>query len=101
MRICTPRLALFCGFFAVVAILAAPARCETDEVRIGLQYGLIYLPIEIARSEGLIEKRAEQLGVAKLKISLQRFSGTPAMNEALLSNNIDLGALGLPGLLIV
>jgi NitT/TauT family transport system substrate-binding protein len=34
-------------------------------------------------------------------VTLQRFSGTPAMNEALLSGSIDWGALGLPGLLIV
>jgi NitT/TauT family transport system substrate-binding protein len=33
-------------------------------------------------------------------VSLHRFSGSAAMNEALLSNSIDLGSLGTPGLLI-
>jgi NitT/TauT family transport system substrate-binding protein len=82
-------------------LVGASARAETDRVRIGLQYGFIYLPIEIARSEGFIEKRAQELGAGKVTVALQRFSGTPAMNDALLSGNIDFGALGLPGLLIV
>jgi NitT/TauT family transport system substrate-binding protein len=82
-------------------LVGESARAETDRVRIGLQYGFIYLPIEIARSEGFIEKRAQELGVDRITVMLQRFSGTPAMNDALLSGNVDFGALGLPGLLIV
>jgi NitT/TauT family transport system substrate-binding protein len=94
------RSAIVAALAAVLAVIP-PARGETDQLRIGLQYGFIYLPIEIARSEGFIEKRAETLGVGKIKVVLQRFSGTPAMNDALLSDNVDFGALGLPGLLIV
>ena len=94
------RSAIVAALAAVLAVVP-PARGETDQLRIGLQYGFIYLPIEIARSEGFIEKRAETLGVGKIKVVLQRFSGTPAMNDALLSDNVDFGALGLPGLLIV
>jgi sulfonate transport system substrate-binding protein len=93
------RAGLIVSLAALLA--AASAQAETDRVRIGLQYGFIYLPIEIARSEGFIEKRAQELGAGKITVSLQRFSGTPAMNDALLSGNIDFGALGLPGLLIV
>jgi NitT/TauT family transport system substrate-binding protein len=95
------RSSLILGLLGLLAIAAAPARCETNQVRIGLQYGFIYLPIEIAHSEGFIEKRAEELGAGRIKVTLQRLSGTPAMNDALLSGNIDFGALGLPGLLIV
>lgn len=88
---------------AALALLAAavPARAETAEVRLGLQYGFIYLPIVVAESEGLIQKRARELGAGEIKVTLARFSGTPAMNEALLSGNVDFGALGLPGLLVV
>jgi len=94
------RSALFAAL-AVLSCLGTAARGETDQVRLGLQYGFIYLPIEIARSEGFIEKRALELGAGKITVTLRRFSGTPAMNDALLSGNIDFGALGLPGLLIV
>src|SRR5260221_1671145 len=78
----------------------ATARSETDQVRIGLQYGLIYLPLVIADVEKFYQKRAQEQGLGGLKVTLQRFSGSANMNEALLSNSIDLGAYGLPGLLI-
>jgi NitT/TauT family transport system substrate-binding protein len=79
---------------------AAPARAEVGEVRLAYQYGFIYLPMEIAAHGGLVAARAKELGVAPLKVTTQRFSGTPAMNEALISGNSDMGALGLPGVLI-
>ncbi len=91
---------VFVALLLALAV-AAPARAETSAVRIGLQYGFIYLPIEVAGAERLIEKRARELGAGDIKVTLERFSGTPAMNEALLSGSIDWGALGLPGLLIV
>jgi NitT/TauT family transport system substrate-binding protein len=81
-------------------IAALPARAEMGEVRLGLQYGFIYLPIVIAQEEKLIEKHAKELGLPGLKVALHRFSGSAAMNEAILSNSIDFGAYGLPGLLI-
>src|SRR5471030_2308726 len=99
MTIAIGRAGLILSLLAL--LVSASARAESDQVRIGLQYGFIYLPIEIARSEGFIEKRAQELGTGKVTVALQRFSGTPAMNDALLSGNIDFGALGLPGLLIV
>jgi NitT/TauT family transport system substrate-binding protein len=95
------RFVLLLGLCGIWLTLGVSARCETGELRIGLQYGFIYLPIEIARSEGFIEKRAQELGLGKVAVTLRRFSGTPAMNDALLSDSIDFGALGLPGLLIV
>ncbi len=85
---------------AMLCLFAVPARAETAQVRIGLQYGLSYLPIMVAESEGLFAKHAKALGLPALEVSLHRFSGSTAMNEALLSGSIDLGAFGLPGLLI-
>src|SRR5689334_15732384 len=84
----------------LVAAFCRPAAAEVGEVRLAYQYGFIYLPLEVAAEAGLIEKRAKELGLGDLKVTTQRFSGTPAMNEALLSGNVDMGALGLPGVLI-
>jgi NitT/TauT family transport system substrate-binding protein len=78
----------------------APARSETTKVRFGLQFGLSYLPIMVAESERLIEKHAKAQGLGDVEVVLQRFSGTTAVNDALLSNSIDFGALGMPGVLI-
>jgi NitT/TauT family transport system substrate-binding protein len=84
----------------LLVALAVPARAEIAELRLAYQYGFIYLPMEIAVQAGLVEKRAKELGIPALKVTTQRFSGTPAMNEALISGNVDMGALGLPGVLI-
>jgi NitT/TauT family transport system substrate-binding protein len=85
---------------AALVALTGSAQAEVAELRLAYQYGFIYLPMEIAAHAGLIEKRAKELGVGELKVTTQRFSGTPAMNEALISGNVDMGALGLPGVLI-
>ena len=85
---------------AALVALAAPGWCDTAQVRIGLQYGLTYLPVMVAESENLFAKHAEAQGVPGLQVALHRFSGSTAMNEALLSGSIDVGSYGLPGLLI-
>jgi NitT/TauT family transport system substrate-binding protein len=90
-------IALLLGF---LTLFASPVHAETNQVRIGLQFGLAYLPIIVADGEKLFQKRAAEFGIADLNASLHRFSGSAAMNEALLSNSIDFGSLGTPGLLI-
>lgn len=87
---------------AMLALATTPgARAEVSSLRIGLQFGLSYLPVAIAQSEGLIAKRAAEFGVPNLQVSLQRFSGSTAMNEAVLSNSIEVGTAGTPGALII
>lgn len=92
----------FMGAVLAAALLAAPAaaRAEANELRLGIQFGLIYLPITIAAEQGLIEKNAKALGIKDLKVTLNRFSGSTAVIDAVMSGNIQLGAYGLPGLLI-
>ena len=93
--------ALFGAFLAGCAMLAAaPARAEVNEVRIGIQYGLIYLPVVVAEAQGFFAIEAKKAGLPDLKVTVQRFSGSPAVTDAVLSGNIDVGAFGTPGLLI-
>jgi NitT/TauT family transport system substrate-binding protein len=92
---------LFAGLVAGCAILVAvPARAEVNEVRIGIQFGLIYLPVAVAEAQGFFAAEAQKAGLPDLKITVQRFSGSPAITDAVLSGNIDVGAFGTPGLLI-
>src|ERR1700730_7233212 len=88
---------------AACALLAAapvPARAEVNEVRIGIQYGLIYLPVVVADAQGFFADEAKKAGLPDLKITVARFSGSPAITDAVLSGNVDVGAFGSPGLLI-
>ena len=79
---------------------AAPTRAEPTAIRIGLQYGLVYLPVMIAQKEGLFDKRAKEAGLGGLAVTFSRFSGSSAMNDALLSDSVELGTLGSTGALI-
>ena len=56
----------------VLAGAAAPAQAETSKVRIGLQFGLTYLPIMVAHSERMIEKHAKAQGLPEVEVTLQR-----------------------------
>jgi len=85
----------------IVGLSTASARAEVKELKLGLQFGLIYLPATVAVEEKFIDKRAKEQGLPGLDVTIQRFSGSTAMNDAVISGNVDLGAYGLPGLLIV
>lgn len=78
----------------------SPARSEVAKARIALQYGLVYLPIMVAESEGFYDKQAKALGLPGLEVSLHRFSGSTAVNDAILSGSVDVASLGTVGLLI-
>jgi NitT/TauT family transport system substrate-binding protein len=85
---------------AVMVFEARPASSEVSEVRIGAQFGLVYLPVTIADVEGFFAQEARKAGFNEFKVNIRSFSGTPAINDALFSCSVDLGALGAPGLLI-
>jgi NitT/TauT family transport system substrate-binding protein len=85
---------------AVMALDGRSALSEVSEVRIGVQFGLIYLPVTIADTQGFFAQEAKKAGLGEFKVNIRRFSGTPAINDALFSGSVDLGALGAPGLLI-
>jgi NitT/TauT family transport system substrate-binding protein len=95
-------LAAGCAVFicAMFVFVAAPARAEVNEVRIGIQFGLIYLPVVVAEAQGFFADEAKKAGLPDLKVTVARFSGSPAITDAVLSENVDIGAFGSPGLLI-
>lgn len=83
----------------VACLWFGAARAETDTLRLGIQPGLTYLPFAVIQHEGLIEKAAAAAGVPNLKVTYNRFSGGPAMNDGLMSDNIDIAATGIPSYL--
>ena len=100
IRRAAPVARLIAGTMLLLAAVPGLARAETASVRIGLQYGLVYLPVVVAQSQGLFDKRAKAAGLDGLAVSLIRFSGSTAMNDALLSDSVELGTLGAAGALI-
>jgi NitT/TauT family transport system substrate-binding protein len=83
---------------ALLPLLAAPALAQ-QPVRIGTGFGIGFLPLMIADELDLIEKQGRAAGL-NLRGEFQRFSGSAAMNDAILSGAVDAGGYGLPALLI-
>ncbi|MGB6538710.1 MAG: hypothetical protein WBF58_22435 [Xanthobacteraceae bacterium] len=84
---------------ALLALAAMPAFASAQErVRIGIGYGLAFLPIYICQDQKLIEKYARELHV-NVRVSYERFSSAAAVQQAIASGGIDMGPFGTVPLL--
>ena len=84
------------GAAAMLALLSPAA---AQEIRLAQQFSMGYLQLNVMQHQKLIEKHAAALGIADAKVSWFKFNGPTAVNEALISGNIDIGSGGVPGLL--
>lgn len=62
-------------------------------LRLVEQFGTIYLPLHVLRDQKLIEKHGRELGI-DIKVDWATLSGGAAVNDALLSGAVDVGAAG-------
>ncbi len=88
---------------AILAIAGASmpgaAIAETNEVRFAQQFGLLYLPMHVVVDKKLVQACATKAGLGDIKVTMHRFSGGAAVNQALLSGNVDFAAGGIGPLL--
>jgi len=98
MRHCLLRLLRTAGLVAMMASFALPARAQ-QEVKIGIGFGVGFLPTFICNELGLVEKHAKAAGL-DVKTTYVRFSGSSAMQEAVLSGSADIGVYGIQAMLI-
>jgi NitT/TauT family transport system substrate-binding protein len=86
---------------ALVGMLAGAAQGAGPEVRFARQFSMGYLQFNIMEQHQLIEKHAQALGVADVKVTWATFNSPAAMNDALLSGSVDIVSGGVPGLLTI
>jgi NitT/TauT family transport system substrate-binding protein len=91
------RFVLGLAALAVLCAAAAPAFAQ-DQVKIGLGFGLAFLPLYICQDLKLVEKRAKELHL-DVKASYERFLGSGPMQDAIASGAIDMGPYGTAPLL--
>lgn len=82
---------------ALFACAVVPARAA-EQVRIGLGFGLGFLPAYICEDQKLVEKYAHALH-ADVKASYPRFPSAAAMQEAFAARTIDVAPFGVAPLL--
>ena len=83
----------------LAAALAIPSLASAQELRIARQFSMGYLQFNVMEHEKLLEKHAAALGLKDIKIVWAIFNGPDAMNNALISDSVDIVAGGVPGLL--
>src|ERR1043166_9402491 len=91
----------FSILLAAAAFAAVPLAAQAQEIRIARQFSMGYLQFNVMEHEKLLEKHAAALGLKDVKIVWATFNGPDAMNNALLSDSIDIVAGGVPGLLTI
>jgi NitT/TauT family transport system substrate-binding protein len=84
--------------FAATAVALAlgvsgTARAE-GKIRIAEQFGIVYLLLNVAQDQKLIEKHGKKQGI-DIDVDWVKLSGGAAINDALLSNSIDIAGAGL------
>ena len=89
------------AIFTVVFALTAPARAETNEVRITKQPGLLYLPMILMEQGKLIEKHTAAAGLADVKSTWITFNSGGAATDALLAGNVDFVTSGASNMLLL
>ncbi|MES2197892.1 MAG: ABC transporter substrate-binding protein [Pseudomonadota bacterium] len=88
------------GAVLAAATFGSPACAETGTVRVATQFGLAYLPLIVMEHDRLWEQHAEKLGV-KIKAEYMRLGGGGALNDALISDSVDLVAGGTAPMLVL
>ncbi|NUU01349.1 ABC transporter substrate-binding protein [Herbaspirillum robiniae] len=85
---------------AAAGLLAGGAAHAEGQIRIAYQYDVGDILLHVVREQKLIEKYAAQEGV-QANVEWKQLSGGAAINDAILSNTLDVASTGLPPLLTV
>jgi NitT/TauT family transport system substrate-binding protein len=89
------------SFFGLGLSLLVPNLAHAEgELRIAEQFGIVYLLLNVARDQHLIEKHGKEAGI-DIKVDWTQLSGGPAINDALLAGSIDIAGAGVGPLLTI
>ncbi len=92
------RLRLAAVAAAALLTLAAPARAEMSNVRVATQIGLPYLPLIVMQADKLWEEEAKKRGL-DVTVEYARLGGGAPLNDALLSDSVQIASAGLAPML--
>lgn len=83
----------------IIGSVSETALAEVSQVRVAQQFGVNYLPLIVIKRHKLIEKHLEKVGLGKVQVHWLQVGSGAAMNEALLSGNLDFASGGVGPLL--
>jgi sulfonate transport system substrate-binding protein len=84
------------GLLAAPAIVGAQTPLKVGFVQ---QRGLLYLPVDLMVSGGILQQEATKLGLGKVEATATTLNGPGPVVDAILSGAADYGTVALPSLL--
>ena len=84
-----------------IALAVTQARAEVGEVRLGQQFGAVYLPAMVMENQQLVEKHLAAAGLGEVKVGWVKLGGPAAVNDAMLSGNVHFACQGVPSLAVI
>src|SRR5665213_2270413 len=84
------------SLLAAPGIVAAQTSLKVSFVQ---QRGLMYLPVDMMVTGGVLQEEATRLGLGKVESTARTLSGPAPIIDALLSGSADYGTAALPSLL--
>jgi NitT/TauT family transport system substrate-binding protein len=88
------------GIAALATLAALPAAHAEGQLRIAEQFGIVYLLLNVAQDQKLVEKHGKAAGV-DIKVEYVKLSGGSSVNDALLAGSIDIAGAGVGPLLTI
>lgn len=95
------RVLAACAALAFAGFTITGTAAAQTEVRFAEQFGLLYLPMHVVMHEKLVEKHAAKAGLSNVKPTMIKLSGGAAVNQALISGNVEFAAGGIGPLLTI
>ena len=87
--------------FAALTLASSPCASQSaKQLRIGVQFGLGYLPLYVADVNHLFEQRMREQGVAPVPVEIVHVAGGPQINDGLLSGNFEMGSGGYTAMMV-
>ncbi len=87
---------------ALSTLVALPLAAQAEgRIRIAEQFGIVYLLLDVAKDQQLIQKHGKAQGLPEVQVEFVELSGGAAVNEALLSGGIDVAGAGVGPLLTI
>lgn len=84
----------------LLSVVASTPSYAEGRIRIVEQFGTVYLPLHVLRDQKLIEKHGQKAGL-EIKVEWAKLSGGAAVNDALISGAVDIGAAGAGPVLVL
>jgi NitT/TauT family transport system substrate-binding protein len=95
------RFALLFLLTSMTCLASTSASAQTaKELRIGVQFGLGYLPFHVADQAGFLANRMREQGLEPVPVRIVQLAGSPQMNDGLLSGTLEIASGGYTAMML-